>query len=194
LLPHWNWPGREGQPIEVWAHGNTEEVELLLNGRSQGRKPMPRNRHLEWRVPYTPGRLEAIGYNGGRRVAHSARETTGPAAALQLTADRRLARADGSDVVILNASVVDARGRPVPTADNLLRFAASGGAIIGVGNGNPTSVEPDVASERKAFNGLAQAILRVGRVAGPVTATVASPGLKGAAVRIAALPAIGGQS
>jgi beta-galactosidase len=194
LLPHWNWPGREGQPIEVWAHGNTQEVELLLNGRSLGRKPMPRNRHLEWRVPYAPGRLEAVGYNGGRRAAHAVRETAGPAAAVQLTADRRFARADGRDVVILNAAVVDGRGRPVPTADNVLRFSASGGAIIGVGNGNPTSIEEDVATQRKAFNGLAQALLRVGRVAGPVTASVASPGLRGSSVRLAALPAIGGQS
>jgi len=194
VLPHWNWPGREGQPIEVWAHGNTEEVELLLNGQSQGRKPMPRNRHLEWRVPYAPGRLEAIGFNGGRRAAHSVRETAGPAAALRLTADRRLARADGNDVIILNAAVVDARGRPVPTADNALRFTARGGSIIGVGNGNPTSIERDVATARKAFNGLAQAVMRVGRIPGPVSAEVASPGLKGAAVRIAALPSIGGQS
>lgn len=194
LLPHWTWPGREGQPIEVWAHGNAREVELRLNGRSLGRKAMPRNRHLEWRVPYAPGRLEAIGYNEGREVARAVRETAGPARAVQLTADRRTARADGSDVIILNASVVDARGRPVPTADNLLRFSASGGTIIGVGNGSPVSLEPDVASQRRAFNGLAQAILRVGKSAGPVTATVAADGLAGAQVRIIALPPSGESS
>jgi iron complex outermembrane receptor protein len=160
LLPHWNWPGREGKSIEVWAHGNTEEVELVLNGRSLGRKPMPRNRHLEWRVPYAPGRLEAIGTNGGQVAARDVRETTGPAHAVQLLADRRMARA--GEVVILNAAVVDARGRVVPTASNLLRFSASGGRIIGVGNGNPNSLEPDIASQRKAFNGFAQAILRLG--------------------------------
>jgi beta-galactosidase len=81
--------------------------------------------------------------------------------------------------------VVDGRGRPVPTADNLLRFAASGGNVIGVGNGNPNSLEPDLASERKAFNGLAQAIIRVGR--GPVDVSVASSGLTGSRVRIIAL-------
>jgi beta-galactosidase len=90
--------------------------------------------------------------------------------------------------VILNASVVDARGRSVPTADNLLRFSASGGTVIGVGNGNPNSVEPDVATERRAFNGFAQAIMRVGRSAGPVGASVSGDGLAGSQVRIAALP------
>jgi beta-galactosidase len=183
LLPHWNWPGREGQPIEVWAHGNAEEVELRLNGRSLGRKAMPRNRHLEWRVAYAPGKLEAIGYNRGRAVARDVRETTGPAHALRLTVDRRLAKA--GEVVIANAAVVDAHGRAVPTADNLLRFSATNGEVIGVGNGNPNSLEPDLAAQRKAFNGLAQAIVRVGR--GPIDVAVASDGLSGGRVRIVAL-------
>lgn len=183
LLPHWNWPGREGQPIEVWAHGNADEVELKLNGRSLGRKPMPRNRHLVWQVPYAPGRLEAIGYNGGRAAARDVRETSGPAQSLRLTLDRRMAKA--GEVVIANATVVDTRGRPVPTADNLLRFSASNGEVIGVGNGNPNSIEPDVASERKAFNGLAQAIIRVGK--GRIDVSVASDGLAGPRMRIVAL-------
>jgi|tagenome__1003787_1003787.scaffolds.fasta_scaffold20985699_2 beta-galactosidase len=185
LLPHWNWPGREGQPIEVWAHGNTEEVELRLNGRPLGRKPMPRNRHLEWRVPYAPGRLEAIGYNRGRVAARDVRETTGSPHTVELMADRRMA--GSNDVVILNASVVDSRGRVVPTASNLLHFSVTGGKIIGVGNGNPNSLEPDVASKRKAFNGFAQAILRMGRTPGPVEVSVSSAGLTSARLRIAAV-------
>ena len=184
LLPHWNWPGRAGTPIEVWAHGNTEEVELLLNGRSLGRKAMPRNRHLEWRVPYAPGKLEAIGYNGGQIVARDVRETTSVPAAIELLADRRVATIH--DVLILNASIVDAKGRVVPTASNLLRFSVNGGKIIGVGNGNPNSLEPDVASQRKAFNGFAQAILRIGNDRGPVEISVASLGLKGTRLRIMA--------
>jgi beta-galactosidase len=183
LLPHWNWPGREGQPIEVWVHGNTEEVELRLKGRSLGRKPMPRNRHLEWRVPYAPGRLEAIGYSGGKVVARDLRETSGSAHGVRLSVDRRLAKA--GDVLIANAMIVDARGRPLPTADNLLRFQAVNGEVIGVGNGNPNSLEPDVVSERKAFNGLAQAIIRVGR--GPVEVSVSSDGLVGSRMRIVTL-------
>ncbi len=182
LLPHWNWPGREGEPIEVWAHGNTDEVEVLLNGRSFGRKAMPRNRHLEWHIPYAPGRIEAVGYSGGRVVARDDRQTSGPAHSLRLEADRRLARR--GEVVILNVAVVDARGEPVPTADNLLQFSADGGTIIGVGNGNPNSLESDVLSQRHAFNGLAQAILRVERRVGPVTVSVASDTLARSQTRI----------
>jgi beta-galactosidase len=73
----------------------------------------------------------------------------------------------------------------VPTADNLLRFAANGGQVIGVGNGNPSSLEPDVASERHAFNGLAQAIVRMDR--GPVEISVAADGLAGSRLRIVGL-------
>ncbi|RMB52168.1 beta-galactosidase [Sphingomonas sp. PP-CE-3A-406] len=195
LLPHWTWPekmgpGREGQPIEVWAHGNCDAVELLLNGRSLGRKPMPRNGHLAWSVPYAPGRLEARGFNKGRRVASSVRETAGAATAVRLTADRRVAKADGNDVVMLKAEIVDARGRPVPDADTLLRFETSGGAaVIGVGNGNPTSLEPDVATQRRAFHGLAQAIVRVGEQPGPFAVRVSGEGIKPASLRIMAMPA-----
>jgi beta-galactosidase len=183
LLPHWNWTGREGQPIEVWAHGNTDQVELRLNGKSLGRKAMPRNRHLVWQVPYASGRIEAIGYNGGRIAARDVRETTEPASEVRLALDRRIGKR--GEVVIANAMVVDARGRPVPTAENLLRFSASGGKVIGVGNGNPNSLEADSASERRAFNGLAQAIVRVDRGAADIS--VASDGLRGNRVRIVAL-------
>jgi beta-galactosidase len=189
LLPHWTWPGREGESIEVWAHGNCAEVELIVNGRSLDRKAMPRNGHLAWMVPYAPGRIEARGYRNGKIVARSIRETAGPAASVILSADRRVARADGIDAVILRAEVVDSRGRPVPDADPLLRFGATGGAqIIGVGNGNPTSLEADVARERRAFHGLAQAIIRMGRTAGPVRLSVEGDGLKGAVIQVMGMP------
>jgi beta-galactosidase len=178
LLPHWTWPGRDGQPIEVWVHGNCAEVELLLNGRSLGRKPMPRNGHLAWMVPYAPGRLEARGFDRGRRVARDLRETAGPAARVELTADRRLLAASGDDVAIVRAAIVDTRGRPVPDAADTLRFAIVGdGEVIGVGNGNPTSLEADHASERRAFHGLAQAIVRAGTKGGPIAIRASADGL-----------------
>ena len=80
-----------------------------------------------------------------------------------MTTDRTEIDADGEDIAILKIEALDKDGRPVPTADNLLRFKAEGGVVIGVGNGNPNSLEQDVATERRAFNGLAQAIVRAGR-------------------------------
>jgi beta-galactosidase len=186
LLPHWNWEGREGQPVAVWVHSNCDRVELFLNGKSQGSRDVVRNHHVEWSVPYTPGVIEAHGYKGGKLILRERRETAGPAAALRLTADRPRLAADGQDVAILKVEVLDAKGRLVPRADALVSFALAGpGQVIGVGNGNPTSHEPDVASQRKAFNGLCQAIVRTRRgEAGELRVTASAPGLKAASVSL----------
>jgi beta-galactosidase len=184
LLPHWNWEGREGQPIAVWAHSNCDKVELFLNGKSQGVRDVKANHHVEWSVPYAPGVLEAHGYKNGKVILRERRETAGPAAALRLTSDRVRLAADGQDVAVLKVEVLDAKGRPVPRAEDLVGFTLSGPVdLIGVGNGNPTSHEPDVASQRKVFNGLAQAIIRTRRnQSGKGRVVVSAPGLKSASV------------
>ena len=111
LLPHWNWPGREGQEIEVRALSNCEEVELFLNGESLGRQTMKKNSHLAWKVKYAPGTLSAKGFNAGRLVAETKVETTGQPAAIQLAPDRATINADGEDVSVFTVSVNDAQGR-----------------------------------------------------------------------------------
>jgi beta-galactosidase len=144
LLPHWNWAGRENQPIEVWAYGNCDEVELLLNHKSLGRKPMPRNSHIAWTVPYAPGTLEAIGYTGGKKILADVVKTAGPAATLRLTADKTTVRADHEDISVVTVRVQDKGQVLMPIADNDITFQLTGpGKIIGVGNGNPTSLEAD---------------------------------------------------
>jgi beta-galactosidase len=144
VSPHWTWPGREGQEITVRVDGNPDEVALALNGRSLGRRAMPRNGHLEWTVRYAPGVLEARGWTGGREIARSRVETAGAPAAIRLAADRTAIAADGEDVAVVTAEIVDARGRPVPTAGTPLSFTLEGGGrILGVGNGDPGSHEPD---------------------------------------------------
>jgi beta-galactosidase len=189
LLPHWNWAGREGQEIEVWCHSNLDRVELFLNGAPLGSREVPRNGHAEWRVRYAPGVLEARGYRGDQLVLTQTRETAGAAARLHLSVDRARVRGDGEDCVLVTAEVRDALGRFMPTADNLVRFQVHGpGDIIGVGNGNPTSLEADQANERRAFNGLCQAIVRVqrrgvGRMRISATADGLAPASIGVAVR-----------
>ena len=144
ILPHWNWPGKEGQYIPVWVYSNSDEVELFLNTKSLGKKPMPRNGHLEWSVPYQPGKLEAIGYKTGKKVADDIVQTTGDPASLLATADRTIIKANKADIAVIRIRVNDKNGLPVPTADNEIRFSIQGpGKIIGVGNGNQTSLEPE---------------------------------------------------
>ncbi|HEY4249284.1 MAG TPA: beta-galactosidase GalA [Lacunisphaera sp.] len=144
IFPHWNWPGKEGQEITVTADSNDEAVELLLNGQSLGKKEMPINGHLEWKVVYQPGVLEARGFRGGKVMETARVETTGQATRLQLAPDRATIKADGEDVSVISVKVADAQGRIVPTADNNVTFTLEGpGQIIGVGNGDPVSHEPD---------------------------------------------------
>lgn len=144
VLPHWNWPGREGQPIDVRVYANTDEVELLLNGQSLGRKPLARYAHLQWSVPYAPGSLVARGYQAGKLVATETVATAGNGSAVRLTADRTRIRADGDDVAVVRVSVVDREGRVVPTAGQRISFEVTGPArLIGMGNGDPGSHEAD---------------------------------------------------
>ncbi len=144
LLPHWNWPGKEGQEIRVDALSNCEEVELFLNGESLGKQTMKRNSKLTWQVKYASGTLSAKGFNGGKLVAEQKIETTGDAVAIQLTPNRSSIKADGEDVSVFTVSATDAQGRAVPVAQNKINFAVAGaGKILGVGNGDPSSHEPD---------------------------------------------------
>jgi len=144
VFPHWNWPGRVGQDIAVWVDSNCQEVELFLNGQSLGRKPMPGNSHLEWMVKYEPGTLLARGYQDGKEVLTDQVETTGDPAAVELIPNHPDIQADGEDVSVITVQANDAQGRSVPTANNEITFNISGpGRIIGVGNGDPASHEPD---------------------------------------------------
>ncbi|WP_428312899.1 beta-galactosidase GalA [Hydrocarboniphaga sp.] len=148
VLPHWNWPGREGQPIDVRVYANTDEVELLLNERSLGRKPLERYGQMQWSVPYAPGSLTARGYKSGKLVASETVVTTGDGNAVHLAVDRARIRADGDDVAVVSVTVVDREGRVVPTADHRIQFELSGSArLIGMGNGDPGSHEADKPSE-----------------------------------------------
>lgn len=144
LLPHWNWKGEEGKIISVWAYSNCDEVELFLNKKSLGRKKMEINGHLEWRVAYAPGLLQAIGYKDGKKILTDEVRTTGEPVSLRLTGHKTTLDASKDDVSVITVETLDKNGNPVPTADNEITFSLRGpGKIIGVGNGNPTSLEKD---------------------------------------------------
>lgn len=177
LFPHWTWGGREGQPVAVWVHANCATVELLVNGDSLGRQTVTRNRHLQWTVPYAPGWIEARGFDpAGRQILTQRRETAGKPASIALSSDRQ--RLAAGQVAVVRAAVLDAQGREVPTADNQVRFRLAGDArLLGVGNGDPRSLEPDHADQRHAFNGLC-AVLLQSKNGGPIRMEAESAGLR----------------
>ena len=171
IAPHWNWPeklkwGQQPEPVEVWVNSNADNVELFLNGKSLGKKDMPRNSHLNWTVNYEPGKLEAIAYKKGKKLTAKV-ETTNQPIEVVITPYKTTILADGKDATVINVSVIDNEGREVPNANNRIQFLITGnGKIIGVGNGDPSSHEPDKCADgawqRNLFNGKCQVIVQSG--------------------------------
>ncbi len=166
ISPHWNWKGKEGEPIDVWVNSNADDVELFLNGKSLGKKIMPRNGHLQWKVNYEPGTLEAIANKKGKKITTKI-ETTGMPFEVVISPYKTTMLADGKDATVINISVIDRNGREIPDANNLINFSLKGdGRIIGVGNGDPSSHERDkyfdTTAQRHLFNGKCQLIVQSG--------------------------------
>ncbi|QSW89429.1 DUF4982 domain-containing protein [Flavobacterium endoglycinae] len=141
IMPHWNWNGMQGKEIEVWVHSNCDEVELFLNKKSLGKKKMEINSHLEWKVKYVPGTLEAVGYKNGRKILTEVQKTTGKAENIKLSTDQE--NLSEGNVKVVTVEVTDKNGLHVPTANDEITFSIKGGKILGVGNGDPTSLEKD---------------------------------------------------
>lgn len=188
ISPHWNWRSKaagwnkkQGDPVDVWVNSNADNVELFLNGKSLGKKEMPRNSHLQWTVNYEPGELEAVAYKKGKRLTTKV-ETTGQPVEVVVTPYKTTILADGKDLTVLNITVLDREGREVPDADNVIKFNLAGdGKIIGVGNGDPSSHEPDKCMEgawqRSLFNGKCQVIIQSGTKPGMIKFEAKATGL-----------------
>ena len=182
ISPHWNWPNKIGQPIDVWVNSNADDVELFLNGKSLGKKIMPRNSHLQWEVNYEPGTLQAIAHKKGKELLTKI-ETTKVAEQIVLTPNKEVVKANGKDGIVVNVSFLDSEYKEVPDANNLIQFSISGDAkIIGVGNGDPSSHESDKCEDEKwqrsAFNGKCQVIIQAGKTPGKIILEAKSTGLR----------------
>jgi len=195
MSDHWNrWDG-ENQRLSLVTYTNADEVELLLNGKSLGRQKndvgnAKMRNQIRWNdVAYQPGTLEAVAYQDGKAVARHKIETTGPAVVLKAEADRPALvtkkpaadvwTADGIDLLHVQFTAVDKKGRCVQTENALVTFSVEGDArIVGVINGDIYSDELTVGNTRSLYNGKCTVILRAGRTPGKVTLTATAPGLK----------------
>ena len=178
LFPHWNW--KEGEEVDVWAYyNNADEVELFLNGESLGTKrPEGDAYHVWWRVPFTPGTLEAVSRKDGREVKRTSVSTASEPYALRLTPDRTEINADGTDLSYVAVEVVDKDGNLCPWADNDIYFSVEGsGFNAGTDNGSPISLEPFKSDRKKAFYGRALVIVQNNGEEGPIHVRAISPGL-----------------
>ena len=161
VLPHWNWPGREGKTTPVYCYTDWPEAELFVNGVSQGRKSKNASSRLDryrlrWNdVVYTPGEIKVVAYDSnGRAVDEKTVKTAGKAVSLKLDSDKKQLVADGNDIAFITVSMVDKDGNLVPDADQQLSFEVSGAGLFkAVCNGDATSLEPFTLPTMKLFHG-----------------------------------------
>lgn len=185
LFPHWNW--KDGEEVDVWAYfNNADEVELFLNGKSLGtKKPEGNAYHALWRVPFTPGTLEAVSLKDGKEVKRTSISTASEPFALRLTPDRTEIKADGTDLSYVAVEVVDKDGNLCPWAENEILFTVEGsGFNAGTDNGSPISLEPFKSDRKKAFYGRALVIIQNNGEDGEIKVTASSPGLKASTVTL----------
>lgn len=189
IMPHWNIDTFDGEPVPVVLYTNCEEVELLLNGKSMGRRAAEPNTALRWPVDYEPGKLEAIGYRDKKACAADAVETAGAPQKLMLRLENTFKKA--GDVAIVTCYAVDEKGRFVPTACPEVTFCAGGdGTVISTGS-DVTDHTPLSSPVRKMRAGLLSVAVGVKTDKGSYTAqsgTIAlyaqAPGLQSARLLI----------
>ena len=185
LFPHWNW--EEGQDIDLWAYyNNADEVELFINGKSQGVKSKEKDvYHVAWRVKFEPGTIKAVSRKDGKVVLEKVIHTAGEPVQVRLTADRATIQADGTDLSFVTVEIVDKDGNLCPNADNLVHFEVEGEAFIaGVDNGSPISMERFKDNRRKAFYGKCLVVLQNNGKKGNITLKALSDGLRGSEIKI----------
>ena len=190
LFPHWNWEGFEGKEIPVRCYTNADSVELFLNGKSLGVRDWKGNKslHLEWSVPYTPGVLKAVGMKNGKPWAIDEIHTAGPPAKIELTSDNNSIATDGQDLAFITIRILDKDGNICPNSDNTVKLTLAGpGTIAGTDNGDATDITSFQSPARKAFHGLALAVIRAvasNEWLDEIVLTASSDGLAPATIKI----------
>jgi len=184
LLPHWNWPGMEGEEIRVSCYTNCERVELYLNGEKIGEQEVAAFSHAEWQVKYAPGKLEARGYRAGKLCCTDVQETTGAPVKLRLKLERDHVKADGRDIAIITCDCVDQEGRHVPTASPFVSFFVNEkGKILGTGSDVCDHV-PVTCPDRKMRAGLISLAVRAGMEKGRLLVRAEADGLQSTVLAI----------
>ncbi len=184
ILPHWTWPGREGQVTPVFVYTSYPEAELFVNGKSQGllkkaASGMERYRLMWNDVVYEPGTLTVVAYDAqGLKMAAETVKTAAQAQRIELSADRTTLHANGEDLAFVTVSVVDKNGIPCPTAANQLSFRVEGkGTFRAACNGDPTSLELFHVPTMRLFSGKLVVLVQSLEQPGPIRLRVTGEGL-----------------
>ncbi len=192
ILPHWTFPGREGQVTPVFCYTNFPSAELFVNGKSMGKQTKNNssaiNRYrLMWNdVIYQPGSIKIVAYDeNGKAMGEKTVKTAGKPDHLTLAPDRTSLAADGNDLAYVTVSVVDAAGNLCPDADNELSFSVTGeGGYKVAANGDATSLELFHLPHMKAFKGMLVTTVQSSEKPGTMTLKVSGKGLKSAVLSL----------
>lgn len=185
-----NWNRIEGSKVDLMVYTNADEVELILNGKSLGRKQNPEDskhrNQIVWNdVIYQKGKLEAIAYKSDKPVERHALETTGKAVKLLIEPDNQVWKADGMDLQHIQVKAVDSKGRCVFTCQDELKFEVDGDArIVAVTNGDITSNELNVTNQRHLWMGQMMVILRAGNTPSKITLKTTSDTFKPISIKL----------
>lgn len=183
----WTWPGYEGKPTAVEVYSDAEEVELFINGVSQGKKPVGddfKKFYCRWDTVYAPGELLAVAYIGGEEVGRYELKTAGKAK-LCVTVDKKTLRAGSSDLCYVEIELRDENGVMDMTSAKSAKVQVEGAAVLaGCGSANPCTEERYCDTEHLFFEGRMLAILRASDVTGKTVVTVTSEGIEPASVEI----------
>lgn len=174
----WTWDYPHGTPLNVNVYSRSPQVRLYLNDSLVGTKTTSATFWAGFTVPYEPGTLRAVEYDGEKEGDSFILKTTGTPVALRLVSDRGSATADGKDLVYVTAELVDAEGQVVYDSQRTVHFSIEGeGSILACGNACPNDMESFRNSSPRLYNGRAQAIVKTTRTAAGFTLRVSADGL-----------------
>jgi len=185
----WTWPGFDGKNIQVEVYSKYPKVRLYLNNKLIGEQATTSEQQFKatFSVPYSSGLLKAVGVVNDKETESAILQTSGDAAKIQLTADRKEILANGQDLSFVTIEIIDKDGIFQPNAANRLHFKIEGpGTIAGVANADMKDTDPYIGNTRKAWHGRALVVIKSTHDAGDIKLTVSSSGLSGAALNIKA--------
>ncbi len=183
----WTWPGLEGKNVQVEVYSKYPKVRLYLNDSLIGEKSTTEEQEYKatFSVPYTQGVLKAVGMDSDKEIESTILRTSGDAAEIKLTADKKEIVANGRDLIYVTIEITDRDGIFQPNADNRLHFTLDGpGVIAGVDNADVKDTDKYVADNRKAWHGRALVVIKSTHSAGEIKLTVTSRGLSDAVLNM----------
>lgn len=198
VLPHWTWPGREGENTPVFVYTSYPSAELFVNGKSYGKQrkltadesrtlvgkdslALQRRYRLMWMdVPYEPGEVKVVAYDAsGKPAEEKIVRTAGKPHHLEVIADRTRLSSDGKDLAYITVRVVDKDGNLCPADNRMVSFSVKGaGRYRAAANGDATSLDLFHLPKMPAFSGQLTAIVQSGEQEGEIVFEAKAKGVK----------------